>query len=115
MGLWKWFDVKEVDAFADSIVAELRERYPPSGVKLPATKAIGRLTKSFGRMFARIDAFARSSPLNLYKKARLGNRVKWALRDAGYPEEFVEDFTRELITHVALATRKAPGTGRAQQ
>jgi hypothetical protein len=106
MGLWEWFDVKEVDAFADSIVAELRERYPPSGVELPAAKALERLRKSFGRMFARIDAFARSSPLNLYKKARLGNRIKWALQDAGYPEEFVETFTRELVTHVALA-RKA--------
>ena len=109
MGLREWFDVKEVDGFADSIVAELRERYPPSGVELPASKAIERLRKSFGRMFARIDAFARSSSLNLYKKARLGNRVKWALRDAGYPEDFVETFTRELVTHVALARRKASG------
>lgn len=114
MGLWKWFDVKEVDAFADSIVAELREGYPPSGVELPATKAIDRLRKSFGRMFVRIDAFAGSNPLNLYKKARLGNRVKWALKDAGYAEEFVEAFTRELVMHVALAMRKKPGAGRAQ-
>jgi hypothetical protein len=114
MGPRQWFDMKEVNAFADSIVAELRERYPPSGVELPATKAIERLRKSFARMFARIDAFARAHPLNLYKKARLGNRVKWALRDAGYPEEFVEDFTRELVTHVALAKRKASGAGRPQ-
>lgn len=110
MGLWEWFDVKEVDAFADSIVAELRERYPPSGVELPATKAFDRLRKSFARMFARIDTFARSGSLNLYKKARLGNRVRWALKEAGYPEEFVETFTRELVTHVALA-RKASDPG----
>lgn len=114
MGLRQWFETKEVDAFADSIVAELRERYPPSGVELPATKAIERLRKSFGRMFARIDDFARSNPLNLYKKARLGNRVKWALRDAGYQEEFIEVFTRELVMHVALAMRKTSGAGRAR-
>jgi hypothetical protein len=114
MGLWQWFDVKEVDGFADSIVAELRERYPPSGVELPARKAIDRLRKSFGRMFARIDDFARASSLNLYKKARLGNRVKWALKDAGYPEEFVEAFTRELVTHVALARRKPSGAAPPQ-
>ena len=75
MGLWRWFDVKEVDAFADSITAELRDCYPPSGVELPAKKAIERLRKNFGRIFVRIDAFARSSPLSLYQKARLGNRV----------------------------------------
>lgn len=105
MGLRQWFDVKEVDAFADSLVTELRERYPASGVELPARKAIERLRKSFGRMFARIDEFARMSRLNLYKKARLGNRVKWSLREAGYPDEFVDAFTRELVTHIALAAR----------
>jgi hypothetical protein len=110
MGLWEWFEAKEVDAFADSIIAELRERYPPSGIELPARKAIERLRKSFGRLFDRIDGFAREGRLNLYKKARLGNRVRWALKEAGYPEEFVEAFTRELVTHVALA-RKASGRG----
>ena len=49
--------------------------------------------------------------LNLYKKARLGNRVQWALKEAGYPEEFVEAFTRELVTHVALASRKVTKAG----
>lgn len=111
MGLRQWFDATEVDGFADSIIAELRSRYPPSGVELPARKAIERLRKSFGRLFDRIDAFARETRLNLYKKARLGNRVRWALKEAGYPEEFVEAFTRELVTHVALA-RKASAPGR---
>lgn len=110
MGLREWFDVKEVDAFADSIVAELRKRYPPSGVELPARKAIERLRKSFGRLFDRIDGFAREGRLNVYKKARLGNRIKWALKDAGYAEDFVETFTRELVTHVALARKTSdPG------
>ena len=111
MSLRQWFDATEVDEFADSIVAELRERYPPSGVELPARKAIDRLRKSFGRMFDRIDAFARAGTLNLYKKARLGNRVQWALKEAGYPEEFVEAFTRELVTHVALASRTVTKAG----
>ena len=44
--------------------------------------------------------------MNLYTKARLGNRVKWALRDAGYPQTFVDTFTQEVVTHVALASRK---------
>lgn len=112
MGVWKWFDVKEVDAFADSIVAELRDRYPPSGVELPAKKAMERLRKNFGRIFARIDAFARTRPLGLYQKARLGNRIKWALKDAGYPEEFVKTFTRELVMHVTPGARNASAARR---
>lgn len=107
--LLDWFNSKDVDKFADSLVAELRDRYPPSGVELPASKAIERLRRTFARMFERIDTFARSTPLNLYKKARLGNRVQWALKEAGYPAEFIDAFVRELVTHVALASRKIPG------
>lgn len=112
--LLKWFDSKEVDAFADSLVAELRERYPPSGIQLPAAKAIERLRRTFGLMFGRIDAFAHATPLNVYKKARLGNRVQWALKEAGYAEDFVDAFVRELITHLELLPRKAARPARSK-
>ncbi len=52
-----------------------------------------------------------SSALNIYKKARLGNQFRWALKEAGYPKAFVETWTYELITLVALksAPPRAPG------
>ena len=48
---------------------------------------------------------ARKHRFNFYKRARLGNRVKWALKEAGYPDEFVTAFTTELITLVTVAGR----------
>ena len=56
-------------------------------------------------IFARVEKFARSRSLNLYKKARLGNRIKWSLKDAGYPAEFADSLTFELVTVVTLAAR----------
>jgi hypothetical protein len=46
----------------------------------------------------------------MYKKARLGNRFKWALREAGYPAGFVDSLTYELTAFVTVkagARRKA--------
>src|SRR6266581_3721030 len=87
-----WFDCKEVDEFADTIVADLVKRFPPSDVGVPARKAADRL--------------------NLYKKAHLGNRVKWALKEAGYPEEFVDALTYELVTVVTLVSGRRGKVGR---
>ncbi|HMH19295.1 MAG TPA: hypothetical protein VK572_14235 [Burkholderiales bacterium] len=101
-----WFKSKEVDEFADSIVADLVRRLPPSGVGVPAKKAADRLRKTHDAIFARIESFARSQSLNIYKKARLGNRIKWALMEAGYPSDFVDTLTLELVTVVTLVSRE---------
>ena len=101
---------REVDEFADSIVAELIQRHPPRADDAGERKELARLRKAFSRVFARIDAFARTHPLNLYGKARLANRVQWGLKDAGYRKDFVETATHEVATHVALAGARAGGS-----
>ena len=98
---------KEVDAFADSIAAELIERHPPRAEDAAGRKEVARLRKAFGRIFSRIDSFARTHDLNLYGKARLANRIQWALKEAGYREDFIDATTQEVATHVALAGSRA--------
>ena len=105
-----WFNCSEVDAFVDSIVAELVKRFPPEGVELPAKKATERLRRTHDVIFRRVAAFASVTALNLYKKAHLGNRFKWTLKDAGYADEFVDTLTHELVTVVTLSSRKGKTT-----
>ena len=100
-----WFDTREVDEFADSVVAELQQRFPPSGVDLSTRKAIDRVMKNVERLGARVAEFGRARKLNVYKKARFGNRIKWALKEAQYPQLFVDVMTQELITQLTLASR----------
>lgn len=101
------FNSKEVDEFADSVVAELLERHPPRKDGAGGVKEVARLRKAFGKLFARIDSFARLHKLNLYTKARLANRIRWGLKDAGYRQDFVETATQEVATHVAIAGSRA--------
>lgn len=101
-----WFDTKELDGFADSLVAELLERVPPSGGGLSGPKAFQRVARTFGATFERIDAFARSHSLNVYKKAHFANRIRWALKEAGYPEDFCATMTQELLMHLSPPRRE---------
>src|ERR1700741_2360748 len=101
-----WFNTKELDEFADSLVAELLERVPPSGGALSGVKGLDRVRRTFGATFTRIDAFARSQRLNVYKKAHFANRIRWALKEAGYPEDFCATMTQELLMHLSPPPRE---------
>ena len=104
--LGNWLNTKEVDEMADAIVADLVKRMPPSPG--PHTrKTADRLRQTHDVIFARLEQFARSRKLNIYKKARLGNRVRWALREAGYAPEFTDALSYELVTVATLASRQA--------
>lgn len=103
--LFSWLDTKEVDEFADSVVAELLQRFPPSGLDLSTKKTIERVVKNVDKLMLRVGDFARGRKLNLYQKARFGNRIKWALKEAQYPAQFVEVMTHELVTQLTLASR----------
>jgi hypothetical protein len=102
-----WFDTKELDAFADSLIAELVERFPPTAQAAEGNKGFDKLRRTFAATFAKVDAYAREHSLNLYKKAHFANYVRWALKEAGYPDDFVATMARELVTHVTLAS--SPG------
>jgi len=102
--MFGWFNTAEVDALADAIVAETRKRFPPAGVDLGDRKAITKAVKSLETSYAKLDALAASGKLNLYRKARLGNRIRWGLAEAGYPEHFVRTVTHELVAFVTVAS-----------
>ena len=100
-----WLDCTEVDAFADGVVADLVKRAPPYGLQVPAQKAAQRLRRTHDVIFARAEVFAREKRPNFYKKARLGNRVRWALKEAGYPPEFAAVLSEELVAVITIASR----------
>jgi hypothetical protein len=106
--LLAWFDTAEVDRFAALLVREVTRRLPPSQVDSSSKKAVERLSRMTDVLSDQLRAFAQSQRLNVYKRARLGNRVKWQLKDAGYPEPFVDAFTTEVVTLLAV-TRRARG------
>ena len=106
-----WFDTSEVDAFADALVADLVRRTPPGSLGEAGKKLDDRFHRMTEALSQRAREFAQSHRPNMFKRARLGSRVKFALKEAGYPEAFVDAFTYELIALVTLASKGARRPG----
>jgi hypothetical protein len=92
----KWFDAAAAEAQADEAVAEIGRIVPKDELAAPG---VGR-KKQVSKLDQTIDRHRRQAATagyNIYKKAKFANRVKWKLRDAGYPDDFIDSVVRLLI------------------
>lgn len=92
----KWFDGAAAEAQADRAVEEISRLVPKAELSAPGE---GR-RKQVARLDRTIDTHrqeAAAAGYNIYKKAKFANRVKWKLRDAGYPDDFIDSVVRLLI------------------
>ena len=104
--VFSWFNTQKVDAFVDAEVAEILRRVPPArleGSSVDAKKARTQLEKTHDLMLRNARDFVQQHRPNLFQKARIANRLKWALREAKYPTEFVDEFAYALAAVVAGA------------
>ena len=104
--VFSWFSTDKVDAFVDAEVAELLRRVPPArleGDAAGAQKARAALEKTHDLMLRNARDFVQKQRPNLYQKARIANRLKWALREAKYPQAFVDEFAYAVAAVVAAA------------
>ena len=107
MPLLNWFNTSEVDEFAKRIADDLIKRVPAAGARASDTRAQKALLKTQNWAFDRIAHFARGRSFNIYQKASFGNTLKWALKDAAFATDAVEEWTRELVTHLTRLGAKA--------
>jgi hypothetical protein len=84
---------REVDDFAIALVREFMELIPP-GTDLPAAQ---RVALAIDKICNRARAFQREKRLGIYGRAKLGTAFKFELRSAGYPAEFVDELTQQLL------------------
>jgi hypothetical protein len=103
-----WFDTKEVDALADRIAKDLVRRVPPSTIDDRGKKAAANRDKRRDSIRRQVRDFTSKHRLNVYKKARLANRFKWALHEAGYDKAIIDEMTFDLATIMATTQSRAP-------
>ena len=101
-----FFKTADVDQYADWIVAEVK-RSLPAGYS-PGTKNIAdRAEKLNVSIEKRTGEFARTSSLNIYKKARLAARVREGMSAHGYPDAFVKSFSYDLLARLQTASKQS--------
>jgi hypothetical protein len=86
-----WFSAGEAVLFAHEIVREVNRLFPPAEQK---GKAIPAKTyqRKFDSLIVRVRTFSSRHKLNIYKKAKLLNTIKWEMKDAGHEEVVINEF-----------------------
>jgi len=93
----EWFNTREVVAFADDVTLEIEKLFSVQESRSKLRNA-SKEQKKLVALLGRVRAYATKSPLNIYKKAKFLNTVKWKLRDTGQDEQFVNDVVALLTT-----------------
>jgi hypothetical protein len=86
-----WFDAGEAVLFGKEIVKDISRLFPPTEQKGKAIPAKVYQQK-FDTLVFRIQAFSKKNKLNVYKKAKFLNSIKWEMKDAGHEEVIINEF-----------------------
>jgi hypothetical protein len=87
----EWFDAGEAVSFAHEIVKDVNRLFPPAEQKGKAIPA-KEYKRKFDGMISRTQTFSAKHKLNIYKKAKLLNTIKWEMKDAGHKDVIINEF-----------------------
>jgi hypothetical protein len=95
-----------INSTVEALVRELVRRYPPSmasgeGRRLSPQAVTNILEAVIGKAVAK----SQELELGVVGKARLSNNFKWALKDQGYPEPFIDLVTEALVVYMTRAAK----------
>jgi hypothetical protein len=86
-----WFNAGEAVLFAHEIVREVNRLFPPAEQKGKAIP-VKTYQRKFDSLIVRVRTFSSKHKLNIYKKAKLLNTIKWEMKDAGHEEVVISEF-----------------------
>jgi hypothetical protein len=96
VSLLKWFDAEASVAFGTEIAREVQVLIPIKDEPLKE-KEYPKKLKNLERLLLRVRTFSKQHHLNTYQKAKFANTVRWLLREAGYPKDFVESVLAMML------------------
>jgi len=102
MSIFKFFDTKELEAFADALATDLGRRFPPTSEARTDPGAVNQVKVIMEGLGARAVRFHEEKKLGVYRKAKLANVFKWKLKELGYSDAFAERVTKDLVTRLAI-------------
>jgi len=105
MKLSNIFNQSLVKEFASDLAKRLLKDIPPRMLeKHQAVLSVNKITRLLERMSELAVGFQSQHQLGFVNRAILANHFKWTLKEAGYPDDFVDLATESLV--VALSKKK---------
>ncbi len=87
---------RDIDDFAIALAREFAGRCPPGEGQDEARKP-AQVARVIDDVCNRAAAYQREKRLGMYGRAKLGTSFKLEMKQIGYPEEFVDTLTRQLL------------------
>ncbi len=84
---------REVDDFAIGLAHEFTRLLPP-GAERPTAQ---RVAQAIDSVCNQARTFQRTKRLGIYGRAKIGTSFKLELKNAGYPSEFVDNLTHQIL------------------
>lgn len=97
--LFNWFNAKDVVIFAQEVAGELVVLLADDS-RTGKSRQGKRDIKRFDQLFLRVRKFAQQQPLNIYKKAKFLNTVKWQLKDSEHDSELIDEVIKLLAAAI---------------
>jgi hypothetical protein len=89
-----WFDTREVETFASSMVDEYARLRKSTAVRHDTA---GKRALKFDKLTAKVKAFVQDRKLNFYKKAKLLGRLRDGLQTHNVPDDEISAFLNSLL------------------
>lgn len=84
-----WFNAAKAKSLGTELAQLVAQKFPLEDAKA-STKHMRKREQVLRAMDSKIRDFKASEKLNVYKTAQLCNAFKWHLKDAGFPDEFID-------------------------
>lgn len=91
---------RDIEQFATELAREFSRVYSVADAK-SERNTVKKLAHAIDAACERAAAFQKENKLGVYGKAKLGTSFKWELKELGYDNEFVDEFTRNVLLRLA--------------
>ena len=103
-GMFSWLSSKRAEAFGSEMASLVMSMMPKETV-LNDSKRNSKANYAREKMKKRIRQFSQEEIMNFYKVARLLNKFKWTLKDAGYDSALAETFASFILINLRSGGR----------
>jgi hypothetical protein len=91
---------RDIEQFATEVARDFAKSCPLAETQ-GGQGSVKKMARAIDATCERAAAFQKEKKLGVYGKAKLGTTFKWELKALGYNDEFIDEFTRNLLLHLS--------------
>lgn len=96
-----WFSTASASEFGTRIAQHYACELRLINSETNKSKREKKHKKLLANIMAQTKDFNAANKLNIYKKAKLGNAIKWTLKDLGYDEKIIDSLLKGIFIELA--------------